>query len=122
MAREMEAILSRDEVGEGEYSSNRIIILHVTGPHLPSIDLVDLPGLRAAPKHAARETRALVDSHIRNHDAYSVYLAVVPAAERPLNSRAMEVVMEFGLQDRCVGAFTKTDELSVDSGSLVQPA
>ena len=111
VAREMEALIASAEISGAEYCSDCVIVLHVTGPHVPSIDLVDLPGMRAAPEWAAKETRDLVDAHICAHDAYSLYLAVVPAVERPLNTRAMEVVMAHGLQGRTFGVFTKSDEL-----------
>eukprot|EP00972_Heterocapsa_arctica_P080505 11863612-Heterocapsa_arctica.AAC.1 len=37
------------ELGQGQLCSTHIIVLHIEGPMLPSVDLVDMPGLVAVP-------------------------------------------------------------------------
>jgi GTP-binding protein EngB required for normal cell division len=107
----MQEIVARENAQLTGVSTQRIIILHVEGPHVPSIDLVDMPGLLAAPQELREKTRALVERHIRAHGAYSMYLAVVPGAVAPNNSVVMDLVQAHGLQPKTFGVFTMCDEV-----------
>lgn len=111
VSEEMGRLVEEDEAQNG-VSSKCMICLEIDGPHLPSIDLVDLPGLVQAPKAAAEATRALVDAQISQHRQYSLFLAIVPAGRRPTSSAAMRVVEDHGLQDKTLGVFTHCDELA----------
>ena len=59
-------------------SSSRIIILHVSNPDVPFLDLVDMPGLVTVPSgdeplDMASQTCALVKRHIQSeHGANSL--------------------------------------------------
>ena len=107
----MQEIVARENAQLQGVSTERIIILQVEGPRVPSIDLVDMPGLLAAPQELRDKTRALVERHIRAHGAYSMYLAVVPGAVAPNNSVVMDLVQAHGLQPKTFGVFTMCDEV-----------
>ena len=107
----MQEIIARENAHLQGVSTERIIILQVEGPSVPSIDLVDMPGLLAAPQELRDKTRSLVERHIRTHGAYSMYLAVVPGAVAPNNSVVMDLVQAHGLQPKTFGVFTMCDEV-----------
>lgn len=107
----MREILARESAQPNGVSDERIIIVRVEGPRLPSIDLVDLPGLVATPQDLEAQTRALVEKHVARHGAYSMYLAVVHGNENPRNSLAVRLVERLGLQSRTLGVFTMCDEI-----------
>ena len=107
----MQEIISRENAQLQGVSTERIIILQVEGPSVPSIDLVDMPGLLAAPQELREKTRSLVERHIRSHGAYSMYLAVVPGAVAPNNSVVMDLVQTHHLQPKTFGVFTMCDEI-----------
>jgi hypothetical protein len=109
----MQEVLQREHGRVEGVSADRIIILHVHGPHVPSLDVVDMPGLIAAPAGLREQTRALIDRQVERDGACSMYLAVVPAGQRPNTSIAMEVVQSKGLEGRTLGVFTKCDDVSV---------
>ena len=109
----MREVLEREHGRMEGVSADRVIILHVQGPHVPSLDVVDMPGLIAAPAGLREQTRALIDRQVVRHGAYSMYLAVVPAGQRPNTSMAMEVVQSKGLEERTLGVFTKCDDVSL---------
>jgi GTP-binding protein EngB required for normal cell division len=98
----------------GGVSMDRIIILTVKSPYVPSIDMVDLPGLVTAPESMKKSTRKLVDDHIDRHGAYSLYLATVVATSAPNLSTAMEVVETRKLQSKTIGVFTKCNKAMAD--------
>ena len=108
-------VLQREKTQAERVGADRIIILHVRGPHVPSLDVVDMPGLTrtAAPAGPQEKPRALIERQIAQHGAYSMYLAVVPAGQRPNTSIAMEVVQGKGLEGRTLGVFTKCDSVSL---------
>lgn len=93
---------------------------------MPSIDLVDLPGLVSAdrqrpdrPAETRRILRREVDADAaRGGSAF--YVAIVPASGdvRPSCNGAMEFVCEQGLADQTFGLFSKCDQLTADSDIL----
>ena len=107
----MREVLEREHGRAEGVSADRIIILHVQGPHVPSLDVVDMPGLISAPAGLREQTRALVERQVARHGAHSMYLAVVPAGQRPNSSMAMEVVHGKGLEGRTLGVLTKCDDV-----------
>ena len=98
-------------------SSSRIIILHVTNPDVPFLDLVDMPGMVTVPSgnepsDMASQTCALVNGHIQSeHGANSLYLAVVKSTIAPNVSVALQILHEANLYEKTVGVFTFCDEL-----------
>jgi hypothetical protein len=90
-------------------STERIIILTVKSPHVPSIDLIDMPGFVSTPEDMKTKTRQLIESHISKHGQYSLFLATGRAIVAPNMSVAMEIVQDKQLQDRTIGVFTMCD-------------
>jgi hypothetical protein len=98
-------------------SSSRIIILHVSNPDVPFLDLVDMPGLVTVPSgdeplDMASQTCALVKRHIQSeHGANLLYLAVVKATIAPNLSDALRILHESNVYKKTLGVFTFCDEL-----------
>jgi len=95
----------------------RIIVLEVKRPDIPSIDLVDLPGLTTHPANKAIEIQAILKRQLeedRRSGGHSMYLAVVPAAGdvRPTTNNAIGFIQEHGLQAKTFGVFSKCDQCS----------
>jgi sugar lactone lactonase YvrE len=104
-----------DEIIEKEHGKNargvsteRIIILTIKSPYVPSINLVDTPGLVAAPESLKQSTRELVENLIEN-GMHNMYLATVPAANAPNPSLTMDIIQSKKLQGKTIGVFTKCD-------------
>eukprot|EP00930_Biecheleria_cincta_P046873 TRINITY_DN32401_c0_g1_i1.p1 TRINITY_DN32401_c0_g1~~TRINITY_DN32401_c0_g1_i1.p1 ORF type:complete len:630 (+),score=135.12 TRINITY_DN32401_c0_g1_i1:560-2449(+) len=96
---------------------DKIIVLEVRRPDVPSIDLVDLPGLTTVPKDKAEEIQEVLKRQL-SEDArtggHSMYLAVVPASGdvRPSTNMAMQFVQDNMLQNKTFGVFSKCDQVS----------
>ena len=114
----MNKILQQEHGAASGISTDRIIILHVQGPNVPSLDVVDMPGLTTT--KLKKQSRALLDRHVAQHGAYSMYLAVVPVPGRPNTSLAMEFVLAKNLQSQTLGVFSKCDRLNNDSLAEVE--
>ena len=114
VADKMGELMQQAHGRDGCAASDRIIILHVQGPSVPTLDLVDMPGLTSAPPEARRRTRRRLEDHIRARDADSrtLYLALVPApCGRPHTSMSMELVQAMGLEASTIGVLTHCDLL-----------
>ena len=116
-----------------------MIELHVHSPDVPSIDLLDLPGLKAAagPQDAPdmpQQVEALVRSQIERYRDSAVFLATIDASMKSEASFGMRLIVEYGLQDRTIGVLTKCDNLGMrpmralparlqqtDDGTRLQP-
>ena len=96
--------------------ATKMIELHVHSPDVPSIDLLDLPGLKAAagPQDAPdmpQQVEALVRSQIEQRKESAVFLATIDASMKSEASLGMKLIVEYGLQDRTIGVLTKCDDL-----------
>jgi hypothetical protein len=90
-------------------STERIIILTIRSPHVPSIDLIDMPGFVSTPEDLKNRTRKLVEQHISKHGQHSLFLATVRATVAPNTSVALDIVQSKKLQSRTVGVFSMCD-------------
>lgn len=111
----MESVLIQEFGGLTGVSKTKMLILHITGPQCPDLDMVDLPGLvsthvRGEPENMRALTADLVESYVRENNSHSLYLVAVPATSAPNQSLAFEVVQKMGLHDRSIGVFTKSDK------------
>ncbi|KAI8921993.1 P-loop containing nucleoside triphosphate hydrolase protein [Powellomyces hirtus] len=88
------------------------IIIKVVSMLVPTLTLVDLPGLMAAtrpgePDDLPQKTEAMMQKHItRKH---TLIVAVVPAFERLNNSRVLGMIQRFKKVDMAIGVLTKID-------------
>eukprot|EP00740_Mantoniella_antarctica_P018613 CAMPEP_0198697950 /NCGR_PEP_ID=MMETSP1468-20131203/330093_1 /TAXON_ID=1461545 /ORGANISM="Mantoniella sp, Strain CCMP1436" /LENGTH=1125 /DNA_ID=CAMNT_0044454783 /DNA_START=114 /DNA_END=3491 /DNA_ORIENTATION=+ len=99
-----------DNVG---VSGEKIIIVRINRPDVPTLDLIDMPGLvSTGPRQVA--SRKIITDHIDRHqgDDSLLYLFVVPAGERPSGDLASQIIEEYGLQDKTIGVYTKCDKLT----------
>jgi hypothetical protein len=102
--------IARDEKRQGVV--DHVLELHVHSPHVPDLDLVDLPGIVAGqlphePPDMMQRTRAVAEKFLTMPN--TLVLAVVPASERARNSQAFQLVQQFQLQDRALGVLTMVD-------------
>jgi hypothetical protein len=97
--------------------SDRTLVLEVQHPNVPSIDLVDLPGLTTYPESKAQEIKSLLQHQVQHNKkigGHALYLAIVPAAGdvRPNTNSAMAFIEREGLAARTFGVFSKCDQVT----------
>ena len=94
--------------------TSKYIVIEIRDPMVPSIDLVDLPGIVGQPTEKAQKILSIIgrllDEDKRNGN-HSMFLAVVPASARPNANMALSLVQEKQLQKRTIGVFSKCDEI-----------
>lgn len=80
---------------------------------VPTLELIDLPGVRASPPAAAKASRELVQKYLA--DPKTMVLLVVPATDGSLNNSAvMEMIVSANRQSRTILALTKSDGVHSD--------
>jgi hypothetical protein len=103
---EMERVLAAEHGGLTSVSTTRTIEVHVHSPAVPSIDLVDLPGLKlSAGSDAAdmpEKAKALVKAQVEQHKGSAIFLVSCTASTPPSQSLGLQLVEELGLQDRVI--------------------
>ena len=118
VSEEMGRIIREEQGALKGVSASRIIILHISSPEVPFLDLIDMPGLVTAPSgdepsDMARQTEELVKEHIQSkHGINSLYLAIVKATSAPNTSNAMKLLNEAKLYGKTFGVFTFCDYLN----------
>eukprot|EP00439_Symbiodinium_sp_Y106_P044919 s3521_g5.t1 len=116
----------QEGAGSGGIVTRKIIVIEVQGPEVPSIDLVDLPGITSWPKEKAEAVQQIMKKQIRDDEATgnnNMFLAVVPASGdvKPNTNNAMKFIMENQLQDdRTVGVFSKCDQTSRSGSDILR--
>ena len=119
VSEEMRRILIQEQGSLRGVSAHRIIILHITNPNVPCLDLVDMPGIVTAPSgddpaDMASQTTSLIKAHMQSQEgSHSLYLAVVKATTAPNTSVSMQLLHEANLYSKTFGVFTFCDELGV---------
>ena len=98
-----------------------VLRLEITGPDLPHLTLVDLPGLIAD----AKETKdiELVEGMVKTYmkNPRSIILAIVSAQNDKQNQKVLRLAREFDPHgDRTVGIITKPDTLKNYRGSVAE--
>jgi GTP-binding protein EngB required for normal cell division len=84
------------------------IEVHLQGPAMPDLELLDLPGLREFPESMRDASKALVARYLQ--DPNTLVLCVVPAATTRLtSSQAIGMVLEHKKQSQTLLALTMTD-------------
>ena len=118
VSEEMGRIISEEQGELRGVSANRIIILHISNPDVPFLDLIDMPGLVTAPSgnepsDMASQTEAVVKAHMQSkHGSNSLYLAIVKATQAPNTSTAMRILNEAQLYGKTFGVFTFCDDVN----------
>jgi hypothetical protein len=118
VSEEMGRIIKEEQGALKGVSATRIIILHISSPDVPFLDLIDMPGLVTAPSGSepsdiASQTEAVVKAHMQSKQgSNSLYLAIVKATSAPNTSNAMKILNEAKLYGKTFGVFTFCDELN----------
>ena len=110
-----EIVRSQNEEVTG-VNLDQMLVLHVQSPDVPSLDLVDTPGLvstaaKGEPEDMPEQTRSLVQTHIDENQDHSLYLCVVPGTAPPNLSLALKMVKDNRLEEQTICAVTKCDDL-----------
>jgi len=104
---------------------DRPIVVEFYGPDLPTLDLVDLPGMvEARTEEEVEEIRRLTEALHRKYlsglgaepDQITFAIVVVPATvDKLANVPALRLVQELGIEDRTIGAISKCDKYAPDN-------
>jgi hypothetical protein len=113
----MEGLVQRQNRGVTGVTREHMIILHVQSPHVPTLDLVDLPGVVTVagpgePDDMPQQTQALVQDCIRESKDHSLFLCTVPATIAPNSSTGLQLLKQEGVLDRTVGVLTMCDDVA----------
>eukprot|EP00961_Rhodomonas_salina_P038677 519670-Rhodomonas_salina.2 len=107
----MQSILQDQRLPQQGVSLTHKIVLTIENQLVPSIDLVDLPGMVSAHGGQLDEaTKQLVEEHIEKNYSHSIYLLTCPASSGPNTSLAASMVLKKQLESRTVGVFTMCNE------------
>eukprot|EP00947_MAST-08B_sp_MAST-8B-sp1_P001478 g1478.t1 len=92
-----------------------VIRLSISGPDVPNLDLIDLPGIVAygragEPEDLPEKTKALVERTIARVKDRAIFLAVSPYDEQPHDSHALGVVNREAIGKDTIGVLTKCDK------------
>jgi len=110
-------VIRRENRREAGISQQSYLKLELSGPHLPNLDLLDLPGLvvnpaSTEPSTMHDDTHALVDTTIQETEGRAVFLAVREISEKARTSQAIKVLERHpAIAGSTLGVFTKCDEV-----------
>jgi hypothetical protein len=94
-------------------STTKRIVLEVHHPYVPTIDLIDMPGLEAMNAGERTRTREILEKQVsddKKRGNNGMYLLVVKAEGRfQVNDLASAFIDEQGLRNQCLGIFTNCD-------------
>jgi hypothetical protein len=91
---------------------DREIVVEIRVPYCPNIDILDMPGLVAAPQEAADISLELTRSIIVKEAAHSIFLLVVDCRTECTASIATRLVLDNKIESQTIGIFTKMDIFS----------
>lgn len=95
--------------------SPNIVNLDISGPHLPTLSLYDLPGIisqsESGEKHLIQLVKKLAREYISNEN--TIVLLAYPMTVDPATSNAGGLVRDAQAQERCLGVLTKPDRLAI---------
>mmetsp|Transcript_35316 Transcript_35316/g.88298 ORF Transcript_35316/g.88298 Transcript_35316/m.88298 type:complete len:985 (-) Transcript_35316:594-3548(-) len=116
IAREMKAILERHNSGQKIVDKEQIIIT-IRAPDVPSIDLIDLPGINAAGKDREAALKIFDRVYKQNEGCHGMFLYVAEATTNLSSCAVFSLVDAYKIQSRTLGIFTKVDMTSESHGS-----
>jgi GTPase SAR1 family protein len=105
--------LMREVVPPGAGVIDTQLTIEVRKQSVPTLDLIDLPGIVAAsiegePADMMQRTRAISETYLR--DAHTIVVAVVPAnITRVRDSQAIQLVQQCGKEAVTLGVLAKAD-------------
>ena len=112
----MEELLKKEQGSVSGIISSRMLVLSVSSPDVPTLDLVDLPGIvttrrKDEPEDLPQQTEKLVEKFIRIYGENAIFLSLCPAGESPRSAKVNEVISE-EMQSRTLGVISKCDDIS----------
>ncbi len=112
---EMERLIRQANRSVRGVTADRTLVLEVQSPHVPTLDLIDLPGIVAAhavgePEEMPQQTYELASNHIDTSKDHSIFLACVDATTAPNASKAFKLLVDKNVTANTVGVITKADE------------
>ena len=112
VSKAMEAVIREEHNDLVGVSQTRMLVLRVASPTVPSLDLVDLPGLVSTPQEGEpddlpEQTEKLLSTFINAHKAHAVFLLIVPASVPPRTAPIVNLVKKHGVEAQTIGIFTK---------------
>lgn len=82
---------------------------------MPTVELVDLPGLQNLPPEAAAKSREVVQRFMKKDDPETLVLCVIPADSSSLDSSdALRMVTDYGHAPSTIVALTKADKVDLN--------
>ena len=114
---EMNKIVQRYNKAVCGVVRDTIIEIFICNPNVPSLDLVDLPGLvvnrtTLEPENMRDLTKGLVEDHIRRYGDRSMYLGIFPANQPLRENIAYNLIQAQQIESVTVGVYTKCDDMS----------
>jgi hypothetical protein len=112
LSKTHDLIVAENQKLEGVSTTKRIV-LEVHHPYVPTIDLIDMPGMEAMNPNERTRTREILEKQVSNDKKKGnngLYLLVVKAEGKfQVNDLASAFIDEQGLRDQCLGVFTNCD-------------
>lgn len=113
----MESAIIREHRRLVGISQERMLILSVSSPDVPDLDLVDLPGLVSShrpgePPELPRQTEELLERFSTEHKHHALFLVAMLAGSSPRDASILKVVQRLGIEAQSIGVFTKCDAVS----------
>jgi hypothetical protein len=100
------------EMGEEKCIVPHELIIEIASKDIPTIQMIDLPGIRESPESLRQATKQLAYHYSSKPEA--IILCVVPATSSRLeSSQAMGIVQELRRSDRTICVLTKCDEINM---------
>lgn len=106
MDKMLEGLPTRTIIGDRE------IVVEIRVPYCPNIDILDMPGLVAAPQEAADTSLNLTKTVIEKESGYSIFLLVVDCRTECTASIATRLILDHKIENQTIGIFTKMDLFS----------
>lgn len=96
--------------------ADREVVVELNFPNCPNIDIMDLPGMIAAPAEDKAAAELIAKSIINEEKNHSIFLMVVDCRAAATLSLASGVIEECGIQDRTIGILTRMDLFTPNYG------
>merc|ERR1711965_1037341 len=99
-------------------SKTHMLVLCVSSPDVPNLDLVDLPGLVSArrlnePDDLPEQSEQLLRKFILDHKSHALFLAVVRATTPPNTAPVLgKLIQELEVEKQTLGIFSMCDEFA----------
>ena len=121
----MDEVMKDTTNKQGGVSMDLMLVVNVSRPNVPSIDLVDLPGYvtksyRDEPADFPENTQKLLRDFVDEFKSISIFLLVLKAeGEQPSQSKVFELIKELKVIPNTIGVLTHCDKINV---SVRKPA